>query len=221
MNESSNPQQPDQTQTTPPADVQLPLTIRTSFREYRQRLGMVRVGLAFLLSLIILARFGVVAWILSIILIVVLLAAILWVMLHRSLTLTDTELVYRNAFGRERRSPISDITEAKVFSQYVDYSFGAMPRIIIATRQYTPFVSLVGILWPLEELQKLVLGLDKLGVKGEVYDQPAASAQIAKQFPHLTPYYERRPYLTATYITIGILVVISLGIIAGIVWFDL
>jgi len=218
MNESPAPQE----QTTPSlADIQLPLTIRTSFKEYRRRIGVVRVGLALAISLIILARYGFFAWIVFLVLIAALLAAILWVLLRRSLTLTDSEVVYKNAFGKERRSPISDITEVKVFAQYVDYSFGVMPRIIIATRQFTPLASLVGLFWAVEDLQKLAIGLEKVGVKGEVYDQPAASVQIAKQFPHLTPYYERHPYLTATYITIGIVAVIALGVIAGMAWFDL
>ena len=154
MNESPAPQE----QTAPSrTDIQLPLTIRTSFKEYRRRIGVVRVGLALAISLIILARYGFFAWIVFLVLIAALLAAILWVLLRRSLTLTDSEVVYKNAFGKERRSPISDITEVKVFAQYVDYSFGVMPRIIIATRQFTPLASLVGLFWAVEDLQKLAI----------------------------------------------------------------
>jgi hypothetical protein len=217
MNHSPDMKPPKSNPLPPPSA--LPYTFKANLAEYRRRLGIWRFILAFGLTFIIFLRFGVLAWALTVVLITAVILTVMYLLSRRSLTLTKTHIEFTNSFGKVKKLEYHDIQSFRIFVNYVEPSFGLTPRIIIATDK-RPFVSLVGMYWNLEDLDRLLSTIKDKKIDTEYFEDFAYSAQIAKQFPHSVPVYERHPYWIAFGIVILLLVVISVGVLLSMTVFD-
>lgn len=188
----------------------LPYSFKANLSEYRKRFGMWRIGLAFLLTLIILVRFGFVPWLISIAAVALLIGAILFVMVSRRVTIHSDAIEYQGLFWRTKKLRFDEIEDAKVFINHHDAGFGVAPRVSIAQKGGSPIV-LNGIYWSVEELDKLLAVLAQKNIKTDYYEDVANYAAIAQQFPNHAMYYERKPALVAV-ITLVVIVVIVAAI---------
>lgn len=209
--------QKQQTTTAPNEPVPVPLLpfeMKATLKGYWPRVGIFRFILGFALTFIIYARGGFLAWLLSVIAIVILLTVILLCLSKRSITATEEGLEFKNAFGAKRSIIYSDISVARLFIGYVETGgFGVMPRIIISSNEGTPFASIYALYWPPEKMESLLALLNERKVKVEAYDTVVNSAMIAKQFPDAVSYYEKHPYIIAIGIVIALLIVITVGVL--------
>lgn len=196
-----------------PAAPSLPYTFHATLREYWRRLGLWRVLLAFGLTFLIFIRGGFLVWLGTVVALAVLIAGILFFLGRRSVTLTPEQLEYKNALGRMTAFPYAEMKGAKVFVNYYEPSFGVAPRIIIGQKNNKKIVSLTGLYWPAEELEKLMVTLDKKKVKMEYFEELATAAVVTRQFPDYTTYAQRHPFALGLYIGLGILVA-ALGVAA-------
>lgn len=202
----------------PPAPA-LPYTFKANLAEYRRRLGVWRFILAFGLTFIIFLRFGVLAWVITVVLITAAILVVMYLLSRRSITLTKTHIEYTNSFGKVKKLEYHDIRSFRVFVNYVEPSFGLTPRIIIATNK-RPFVSLVGMYWNLEDLDSLLSTIKDKKINAEYFEDFAYSTQIAKQFPESVSVYERHPYWIAFGIVALLFVIITVGVLLSMTVFD-
>ncbi len=190
------PQPTNSPEEAPIAAPPLPYTIKANLVEYRRRLGLWRVLLALGLTVLFFYRFGVVGWLLSVIGIAALICIILWFMAHRSVEIRSGELIYKGAFGKERKIQFSEIEGVKVFVNYYEPTFGVAPRVSIGLKKGEP-LSLYSLYWPIEDLDKLLAVLRDKSVPTEYYADPATYAMIAAQFPTYATLIERHPWKIA------------------------
>jgi len=189
----------DTVQTTPEVPQEpikapaLPHAIHANLKEYRRRLGVWRVLLAFALTFIFLVRFGWVVWVFSVIALVLILGIILWFLGKRSLTLTAEGIEFKNALGRGKTLLYSDIEGAKVFVNYYDTGFGIMPRLSIASKSKEEGITLIGMFWPVEELDAILATLREKNITAEYYEDAVTYTAITQQFPKYGTYVERHP----------------------------
>lgn len=195
--------------TDTPKSPTLPYTFHATLAEYRRRLGAWRIVLALALTFLIYLRFGFVTWLLSVVAIVVIIVGILWFLGRRSVTITPEGVDYKNGLGTHFVIPFAEMDGAKVFVNYYEASFGVVPRVTIGRKAGTAPISLMGLYWRPEELDKLIAVLNDKKVKVEYFEDIATYTMIAKQFPAYATYVERHPYKLATFIVIGILVLIT------------
>jgi len=201
---------PESSPSTPPPEPivapALPYSFKSNLTEYRKRLGVGRIALAFVLTFIFWLRFGPVVWILSVIGLTILIVGILYLLSLRRATITPEGISYRGGLGRTRTVRFDEIEGTKVFLGYYEPSFGLAPRVVVAQKNGTPIV-FSGLSWVPEDLDKLLAVLKDKNVTIEYYEDVVTYAMIAKQFPTYTTYVERHPFVVATWSVIGILIV--------------
>lgn len=189
--------------TTPPA---ASYTIHASLKEYTRRLGPGRIILAIAISLIILVRFGLLAWIVSVIGIALFITIILLLLSKRQLTVTKDGIIYRSFIGRRYTLSFDQLEGVKVFVNYFEPTFGITPRVSIAQKTGKAPIILVGLFWALEDMEQMLTLLKKQKVSVEYYDDTVTYSLIRGQFPSHTTYVERHPAVVATIVVIVIIV---------------
>lgn len=211
-------------ETTPPQTTEpvepvvaptLPYTLHANLKEYRRRLGIGRILLALALTAFFYFRFGLLVWILSVIGLTLVIVAILVILSKRTVTVSQEGVEFKNAFGKRRSVQFSEIEGVKVFVNYYEPSFGMIPRVSIAVRGDKPPIVLVGMYWPVDELDKLLAVLRDKKVQTDYYADPATYSVIAKEFPNYATYMERhlgRVVMIILPIILAVVVAIALAI---------
>ncbi len=214
MPENSTPNPPtDQQQNFTPEPLPdpptLPFTLKASLAEYRKRLGIVRFIVAFILFVVIFLRFGHIVGIISAVLISLTIFMTLLALGRRTVTLNESDIEYKNAFGVVKKIAYQDISTVKVFLAYVEPSFGHAPRVIIGSKLGKPFFSFSTIFWSPTDIDLLLATAEQKKVTIETYADPAVSTAVAKQFPDYVGIYEKHPYWIAFGIVLLILVAVA------------
>lgn len=188
----------------------LPYTFEANLKQYFRKLGVFRIVLAFALTLLLYARFGLWVWLGTLALIVAIIAMTLFFLGRRRMIITNEGIEYYNPFGHVRKFTYGEIETVKVFVNFIEPSFGAMPRVSIGMHAdgVAPIV-LSGMYWPLEGLDKLLAVFNDRKVIVESSTDPVMTKQIVTHFPKYATYAERHTVMLATVITLGILVVIA------------
>src|SRR5690349_9323375 len=93
----------------------LPATFKADITNYRRRLGVMRIGIALAVSLLIWLRFGFVAWIIFVVVIALILTVGVIALSRRTLTVYADKVEYKNAFGMKKTIALQDIEAVKVF----------------------------------------------------------------------------------------------------------
>jgi len=196
----------------PPAPI-LPFFIKANASQYRKSIGITRIGLALGISVIFWVKLGFLGWLITVIGIAAVIILIVYLLTRRSITVDNESVHYKNPFGIRKSININEIKSVEIFDNYVDPGFGVMPRIILAKKSGGFLFSIIGIFWPVTEVQKLLSALKANKVTLNFYSKPVQSQNIAKEFPNLVPYYERHPYMTAAIGSIVTIVAIIIGIV--------
>lgn len=186
----------------------LPYALHANLKEYGRRLGAWRIVLALGLTAFLYFRFGFVVWLLSVVAIAALIIGILLILSKRTVTASPEGLETKNAFGVRRSIRYDEIEEVKVFINYYEPSFGVTPRVSIGMRDKSSPIALIGLYWPVEELDRLLAVLRDKKVATEYYADPAGYQIIAKQFPTYATYLERHTGLVAAIATVAIIVAV-------------
>ncbi len=192
---------------------ELPYTFRANLKQYFRKLGVWRVVLALALTLLLYLRFGFFVWVLSVVGIAAIIGCILFFLAHRRITITNEGLEYYNPFGRVRKITYGEIESAKVFVNFYEPSFGAMPRVSIGMHADVPPIVLSGMYWPLENLDKLLASFEDKKVVVESSTDVVVIKHITTYFPKYATYAERHTVLLATLIVLGIFVAITLFVV--------
>lgn len=175
----------------------LPYTIKANLVAYRKRIGMGRIGLALIITLVFYFKLGFLGWLLSTAGLAVLIVAILYILKSRTLTITSSEVTHVNFFRRQRVIPFEAIEGVKVFINYYEVSFGAVPRVIIAEKSSKSPLILSTMYWPVDEIDKLLAVLRDKNITTDYYDDVVTSAMIKQQFPSYASYAERHTWMIA------------------------
>jgi len=188
----------------------LPYTFKANLSEYRRRMGVMRIILAFIISLALYFRFGLIVWIISVICITFFLIVLFYLLSTRTITLKSDSLVYRNGLGKRRTVLFESIESAKVFLNYYEPTFGIFPRISIGMKKGAP-ISIVSTFWTLVDMERTLVVLKDKKVLVEYYEEPVSYPALAKQFPSYVTYIERHP-IQLTFIILGVILVIAVAI---------
>ena len=214
---SSSPELTEVSQDTPVVAPALPYTVRANLREYRRRLGVLPIGLAVIILGVVFGRFGIWAGVGITIATAGLIAGILAVLGKRALMVRKTGLELRVPLRRIRQVALQDIEDVKVFMNYIEGTFGPVPRVSIAVRGQGPLI-LNSLYWPLEDLDNLLAILRDKNIKIEYYADPANYTLIAKQFPTHATLLERHPWRIAWGVVLAIAVLVTLTVIGFEFW---
>lgn len=196
----------------------LPFIIRGNLHEYTARIGVARPLLAFALSLLLWWRLGFVVWILTVLFLVVLIGVGFALIKRRSLAFDDRGLTYRNFIGKTTNIAYGNIESAKVFLGFVDYAFGPTPRLSIVDAAHSQLVSLQGLYWSAEDMQKATALLEAQKVKVEVSEDITSYVEIAREHPQYATVLERHPYRIA-FIALPIIIAL-IFVIAALITFN-
>ena len=193
---------------TPPA---LPYTFAADLTEYKKHIGVGRIIFAGLLSFLIWLRFGMLAWVLSVIVIVVVIIFTLQFLKRRSVEVTNESITMTSMIGKPFTIRFDEIENAKLFLNFLEAGFGFAPRVSIAKRgQKRPMV-FSSLYWNPEDLDKLVAVLNDKQLEVLAYEDAVQYTAIAKQFPEHATFVERH--------TIGLAVAIVLLIVVAVTVF--
>ena len=210
---TQTPPQPAETPVEPVAAPPLPYMLRANLHEYLRRLGLWRIFLGLGLTVIFFFKLGFLGWLLSVVGITLIIVIILWFLGKRTLEVTSSELIYRNALGKARTVAFTEIEGVKVFVNYYEPTFGVAPRVSIGLKKGEP-LSLYALYWPIDDLDKLLAVLRDKSIDTEYYADPATYAMIAQQFPKYATLIERHPWRIAWAVVFGIVVVVTV-LVAG------
>lgn len=210
---TQTPPQPAETPAEPVAAPPLPYMLRANLHEYLRRLGLWRIFLGLGLTVIFFFKLGFLGWLLSVVGITLIIVIILWFLGKRTLEVTSSELIYRNALGKARTVAFTEIEGVKVFVNYYEPTFGVAPRVSIGLKKGEP-LSLYALYWPIDDLDKLLAVLRDKSIDTEYYADPATYAMIAQQFPKYATLIERHPWRIAWAVVFGIVVVVTV-LVAG------
>lgn len=214
---TQTPPEPIEAPQEPIAAPPLPYMLRANLREYRKRLGLWRILLALGLTVIFFYKLGFLGWLVSVAGIALIIVIILWFLGKRTLEVTNSELIYRNALGKARNVAYTDIEGVKVFVNYYEPTFGVAPRVTIGLKQGEP-LSLYALYWPIDELDKLLAVLRDKSVSTEYYADPATYTMIAQQFPKYATLIERHPWRIAWVIVGAIVVIVTVAVVGFEFW---
>ncbi|MGH7218288.1 MAG: hypothetical protein ACREGE_02500, partial [Candidatus Microsaccharimonas sp.] len=178
----------------------LPHTLEANLKQYFRKLGAWRIVLALALTALLYLRFGLLVWILSVVGLAAIIGIILFFLARRRLMATDTGLEYTNPFGRVRKITYGEIETAKVFVNFYEPSFGAMPRVSIGMQADVSPIVLSGMYWPLEGLDALLAILNDKKVVVESTAEVVMIKHITTYFPKYATYAERHTIMLATLI---------------------
>jgi len=198
----------------PPAPA-LPFTVRADAKQYIKSLGATRIVLALLITVVFWVRLGPLGWLISVVSIAALITFIIFMLTRREITVNNEGVHFKNSFGITKSTKFDEIEAAQILDNYVDPGFGAMPRIMVAKKSGGVAFSIIGIFWPYEGMTQLLSALRSKKVPLNFYIDQIQSAQVAKEFPELVPFYERHPYWVAA---ISVVVIFA-GITAGVLLF--
>lgn len=196
----------------PPAPP-LPFTMKANLKEYRRRVGVVRIVIAAALTMLIWLRFGYIAGAISTVVIVATIIITLSLLYRRSLVVSDESLTLKTPFGRHKTLAWSDLGKVHIFAQYLDEGFGIMPRVIVSDKNGNGFVSFTSLYWNVDDLNLLLATFKKRNIEVEWYADLARSVAIRKTLPKLLPYYERHPFVIAFGIVGLLLVAITIFVL--------
>lgn len=208
------PETPQEPVKAPP----LPYTFKASLKEYGRRLNKINIIIAIVFLSFFVIRFGVIVGGMSAVGFVLVIFGILSILSTRTITINPDGIKYRNGLGKVRTIHYEEIEGAKVFLNYVEANFGALPRVIIGVKNGAP-LSLVAAYWQLEDLEKLLAVLRDKQVTTEYFEQPATYGMIAKQFPTYASYIERYPGRIAA-ITCGVILLLAVAIALFVAFVD-
>jgi len=192
-----------------------PYTLEANLRQYFRKLGAWRIVLALALTALLYLRFGLLVWILSVVGIAAIIGITLFFLARRRLTATETGLEYTNPFGRVRRVTYGEIETAKVFVNFYEPSFGAMPRVSIGMQADVSPIVLSGMYWPLEGLDNLLAVFNDKKVVVESTADVVMMKHITTYFSKYATYAERHTVLLASLIVLGILVAITIFVVVA------
>ncbi len=187
----------------------LPYALHANLKEYRRRLGVVRILAALALTSLFYFKFGFAVWLLSVAGLAFIIVAILYILSKRTVIASAEGVEFKNAFGKRRLVKYSEVEGVKVFVNYYEPSFGMIPRVSIAVKGGKPPIVLVGMYWPVDELDKLLAVLRDKKVKTDYYADPATYGDIATEFPSYATYLERHPGRIALILSAIIIVVVA------------
>lgn len=187
---------------TPPAPMQapaepikapaLPYSFKANLKTYWQRLGAMRIVIAFAISFIFWYRFGFTVWVFSVIGLAILIWVLLFLISSRRVTLRPDGIDYRGWYGKVRHLQYDQIEGVKVFLQYLEPGFGITPRIAIAVKGGTP-INFTMTYWSPEDLDKMLAVFAEKNIPTEYFQDIATNKAIAQQFPAYAEYAERHP----------------------------
>lgn len=208
--EASAPAAPDAAAApiTPPA---LPFTFAADLTEYKKRIGVVRIVFAGLLSLLIWLRFGMIAWIISVIIIAAIIVFAMQFLKRRSVEVTTESITMKSMFGKPYTIRFDEIENAKLFLNFLEASFGYAPRVSISKRGAKRPMVFSSLYWNPSDLDKLVALLNDKKYEVLAYDGAVSYTAIAKQFPEHATFIERH--------TVGLAVAIVLLIVVAVTVF--
>jgi|GEM_PF-3552717 len=198
----------------PPAPA-LPFTVKANAKQYIKSLGMTRIILALGITVVFWVRLGPLGWLISVVSIAALISLIILLLTRRSITVNSEGVHYKTSFGFKKSVKFDEIEAAEIFDNYTDPGFGVMPRIILSKKSGGSLFSIIGIFWPYEGMTSILSALRSKKVPLNFYIDPVQSAQVAKEFPKLVPFYEGHPYWVAA---ISVVVIFA-AIFAGVVLF--
>ena len=198
----------------PPAPA-LPFTVKADTKQYLKSLGPARILLALGITIVFWVRLGLLGWLISVIIIAALITLIIFMLTRREITVNSDGVHFKNSFGITKSTKFDEIEAVQILDNYVDPGFGAMPRIMVAKKSGGVAFSIIGIFWPYEGMTQLLSALRSKKVPLNFYIDQIQSAQVAKEFPELVPFYERHPYWVAA---ISVVVIFA-GVTAGVLLF--
>lgn len=193
---------------TPPT---LPYAFAADLTEYKKRIGVGRIIFAGLLSLLIWLRFGMLAWIISVIVIVAVIIFTMQFLKRRSVEVTNESITMTSMLGKPFTIRFDEIENAKLFLNFLEASFGYAPRVSIAKRGEKRPMVFSSLYWNPSDLDKLVAVLNDKKLEVLAYEDAVQYAAIAKQFPEHATFIERH--------TIGLAVAIVLLIVVAVTVF--
>lgn len=186
----------------------LPYSFKTTLSEYRKRLGVPRILIAFAITFLFWLRWGPVVWLVSVIFLAAILGGILYWMASRRVTVQEDGFEFSGWLSRKRTVAYSQIEGVKVFINFLDAGFGVSPRVSIAVKDAAS-INLSGLYWNIDDLDKLLAVLNSKKVAIEYYDDIVQYGAIAAQFPQYASYVERHTGRVAFIVIIAIIVIVG------------
>jgi len=196
----------------PPAPA-LPFTLRADAKQYIKSLGVTRITLALLITIVFWVRLGPLGWLISVVSTAALITLIIFLLTRREITVNNEGVHYKTSFGLTKSARFDEIQSVEVLDNYIDPGFGVMPRIFVTKKSGGSLFSLIGIFWPYEGMTQLLSSLKDNKVTLNFYIDQIQSAAVAKEFPNLVPYYERHPYWVAAIAVVVIFAAVAAGVI--------
>jgi len=196
-----------------PPSPTLPFTVKADAKQYIKLLGPARIILALGVSVVFWVRLGPLGWLISVLAIAVLITLIIFLLTRRSITVNNEGVHYKTSFGFTKSATFNEINAVEIFDNYTDPGFGVMPRIILSKKSGKALFSVTGIFWPYEGLTAILSALKKNKVALNFYTNHIQSAQVAKAFPKLVPFYEGHPYWVAAISVVVIFAAIYAGVV--------
>lgn len=171
----------------------MPFTVHGNLTLYRQRFGWARLIIAFLITGIILARVGLVAWIATLAGLLVFIPFVLWAIKKRSVTITNTSIEHVTLFRRRITIPFSDMRPVKLFTMFIDPGFGFSQRLSIVSKSTSRLVILNTLYWSEDDVNKIVEALRDASVEVESSREIMDFQTVARDFPAHATTLERHP----------------------------
>lgn len=170
----------------------------------------ITVGLIFIIAIAVLGYDKPLFWAapLSVLILVVMLVGFFL----RSLTVTESEIIYKGWFGKRVTLTPQQVFEIILASKYEDYTMGEVQRIFIETPGGKLAFSISTAYWP----DETVSGLTEWGKTHSIQqvreDEHTNVQLLTAKYGKLIPFHERRLWATA-FILVGGFVVLYL------IWF--
>lgn len=126
---------------------------------------------------------------------------------QRKILLSDAEIVASGGLLRRRAIARTSLA-AHYFPHYKETNFGIFERLLLRDTQTGAKISINGLYWGLEELAEIRTLIKR---KNEiiVYNEPITNTELAKKFPYYLGYIERRPYVSAGLIVLGVVAIVT------------
>lgn len=126
---------------------------------------------------------------------------------RQKIEVTLANVTLRGGFTRQRTIERASLA-GFYLTQYVEPGFGVFKRLILRDSNTGVKISLVGIYWDAETIDRVYKVLKKNSV--EAISEPLTSAMVAKQFPVFVSYMERHPFKVAWMIIGGVVVLVAI-----------
>lgn len=189
-----------------------PLKITGQLSRYYRGLGVFRPLLAIGISAIIWVRFGFVAWLITVIALILGAVLVISLLSRRSIVADEKSIRYRSMFGKTTEIAYTDVESIKFFLNFVDANAGQATRLGVASKTSDKPITVQSFYWRKEDLESLAVFLEKhTGVKVECYNDFLTYQNIVYYFPKHATYIELHPGKIVL-IALPILLVVIFGI---------